>query len=931
MNRNKKLKKTMALAMTGALMIGQNAVPVLAQETGTEVTKDETVYIKTDANGEAQEIIVSDWLKNTDGSSELSDSTDLSDIENVKGDETFTQDGDQLVWNTDGGDIYYQGTTTKDLPFSVRVTYYLDGAEIAPDDLAGKSGHVKICYTYENHSKSGEVYTPFTMVTGMVLPADNFTNVEVTNGRVISDGSNNIVIGIGLPGLSESLKLSDTEMLKDIEIPTSFEVEADATDFKLTLAMTAAAPLTMDDLGLEDIEDMDDLKDSINELTDAATQLVDGSGDLADGVQTLKDSCQDLIDGMNTIDENMGKLNDGITTLNSKKADLISGINELVDGIDTLNESKGTLVSGVSALYTGSTSLRKGAASLQSGSKTLSQSSKLLASGAKELASGDGTKKLKAGSASLASGSKTLATGAVQLQTGVKSLVDQVPTMVEGSASLVSGAAALASGSESAATGAAALQEGIKQYTTGADALAAGVSAFVGTEEQPGASTYLATVNGILAAQLDTTAETPATTTENAAETVATYSASESAGTQSVQTISTDALDNLNTVLANLQEVQAQINGVTDPKELVTLAASYQSYVAELNECVTLLQSAIGSVEEETVSEAAAPVTLAASGEDAATQAMAAQIQAQVVAQMKNDYVLIPKSSAQQLLASGQQLAGYTTALSDGAAALLAADSETQATASDQLNAGAASLATGTTALQTGAAQLSAGMTQLDTGIGALASGADSLKSGVDALASGAASVSSGAAALDTGLGTLISGAGTLSTNLTKFDLGVDSLYSGTKELYAGTKTLESGAQQLDAGAATLSDGVGQLAEGGSKLRSGAATLGDGVEELADGSSKLKDGTKELAEGGTSLDEGVDELLEGANDLAEGMDEFNEEGIKKITDFLDEDVQDIIDRLEAVKDAGEAYQLFSASDGDTNGKVKFVIETGSIG
>ena len=362
MNRNKKITQTMALAMTGIMIANAGMGSVYAadqtasveketestteavteketeketEKVKKETSKEETVYVQASPAGETQEIIVSDWLKNTDGETSLSDKSDLSDIKNVKGDETFSQDGDKITWDANGNDIYYQGTSTKDLPVSLKVTYYLDGQEISPEDLAGKSGHVKMVYQYTNHMKQGEIYTPFVLFTGMVLPGDNFSNVKVDNGKTISDGDKNIVIGVGLPGLEDSLKIkkNKSDILDDLDIdldiPDSFEVEADVTDFSLSMSMTVATPLSLDDLELDDIDDEDDLKDKIDEIADAATQLVDGTSDLADGVQELKDGCGDLLDGIDQLDDGAGDLNNGVQTLNNKKGDLIDGINQL--------------------------------------------------------------------------------------------------------------------------------------------------------------------------------------------------------------------------------------------------------------------------------------------------------------------------------------------------------------------------------------------------------------------------------------------------------------------------------------------------------------------------------------------------------------------------------------------------------------------------
>ena len=203
-----------------------------------EIGKEETVYVIADNTGKEQKIIVSDHLINNDDKDTLEDASTLKDIENVKGDEKFTQGADgALTWQADGNDIYYQGKTDRDLPIEMKMTYYLDGEEITPEELAGKSGKVTIRADYTNKEKAENgVYVPFAAVTGMMLNK-NFTNVEVTNGKVVSDGNNQVVVGFAFPGLSESLDL-DSKNLEDVNIPDYMEVTADVKDFSLDMTMT---------------------------------------------------------------------------------------------------------------------------------------------------------------------------------------------------------------------------------------------------------------------------------------------------------------------------------------------------------------------------------------------------------------------------------------------------------------------------------------------------------------------------------------------------------------------------------------------------------------------------------------------------------------------------------------------------------------------
>ena len=231
MNRNAKIvikknfNKTVAVGIAAMMGIVPSASAVFAADSSTsKVTKDETVYVNADADGKVSKITVSDQLVGAGSEKSVKDASSLSDIQNVKGDETYTGSGDSMVWDSDGNDIYYQGSSDKELPVGVNFTYYLDGKEIAPKDLAGKSGKLTIKIQYTNNTsvqtkvgdKTETMKTPFVMMTGLILPGDNFSNVTIDNGKVINDGSRNIVLGFGVPGLKEDLDLDSVkDKLKD--------------------------------------------------------------------------------------------------------------------------------------------------------------------------------------------------------------------------------------------------------------------------------------------------------------------------------------------------------------------------------------------------------------------------------------------------------------------------------------------------------------------------------------------------------------------------------------------------------------------------------------------------------------------------------------------------------------------------------------------
>lgn len=304
-----------------------------------EIGKDETVYIVADNTGKSKEVIVSDWLKNPEGKDTLEDASDLKDIKNVKGDETFKEKDGKLTWAAKGKDIYYQGTTDKELPVEQSITYYLDGKEMSADEIAGKSGKVTIRFDYKNNVKTVEtvngkehnVYVPFTVMTGMILD-DSFSNVEVSSGKVVSDGDKQIVVGVAMPGLSDSLKVDASDFSEDVDIPEYIEVTADVKDFSLSMSMSVMMSSLMSGTDFDEMFELDALDDAINTLSDSSTQLADGSKELADGLDTLNSKMGDFSAGIKA-------LQSGLNTLGSSSTSLVDGVTGITNGIATLDNS----------------------------------------------------------------------------------------------------------------------------------------------------------------------------------------------------------------------------------------------------------------------------------------------------------------------------------------------------------------------------------------------------------------------------------------------------------------------------------------------------------------------------------------------------------------------------------------------------------------
>ena len=315
-----------------------------------ETTKDETVYVLANAEGEAKRVIVSDWLTNPDGEKDLADATTLKDAKAVKG-SAFLKDG---VWyNADGADVYYQGDAEDALPVNLTVSYTLDGEAKTAAEMTGKSGRVTIRVACDVKETKDGVKVPFAALTAALLDNDVFTNIEVTNGKFLDDGDRTVVVGWALPGLQETLKL-DAET---VTLPEYVEISADAKNFEAPTTLTVVTNELFSAVDVDSI-DATELTENINKLKDGMAQLKDGASRLADGVSALKDGAKTLADGATelkngaeALKEGANPLGDGVSQLNDGATALETGSAQLTDGLNTLTANNEALASGATKLF----------------------------------------------------------------------------------------------------------------------------------------------------------------------------------------------------------------------------------------------------------------------------------------------------------------------------------------------------------------------------------------------------------------------------------------------------------------------------------------------------------------------------------------------------------------------------------------------------
>ena len=763
-----------------------------------DADKDESVYLISDANGNVNKTIVVDHLKNKDKKDTLEDASNLSDIENVKGKEKFTQSGDKLTWQAGGKDIYYQGTATEEPPVTQKVTYYLDGKEISPEDLAGKSGKVKIRFDYTNTTSytetvNGEKQTvsvPFAAVTGLVL-GDGFENIEVTNGKAEVSDSSSVVLGYALPGLKNSLGIKDKDLDGDVNIPEYMEMTADVENFSMPAAMTFV--VNASDYVSTDGIDTSDLDDMINDLKDASTQLQDGSKTLAEGTDTLAD-------GLSTLQNKLGTFASGVGTLQSGLKTYTDGVSTLSGGLNTLGNSTGALVSGADKL-------NSGAGQLASGSATLKDRLKSYTDGASELQAG--INKLY----------NTLDAGLTDKQKAKiqKTAVESVQDSFKG---------------ETGVTVQKTIYAGLR-YQTDDNGNVIGDG-----------DLYTSLYNGTVGQKFE----------ENL----------DSAYALVVKTVlSTAAGDESGTVQSDVlaQTIKERYKKASDAYE-AAIMVSVQS----------------GTLDETTKA---------------------------VLSNTQYQEAFITYNAIQNMSAS--QLAEAIYAKTNATDTLISM-TETQLKETLESDKNSSDIKSGVeTALNTLATKLSGACEQVS-----------------EQVASSAA-ITGAQGTMDTvkaGLGnekdekTLIGGAEKLTSSNNKLNAGATALNAGASQLSAGTQSLMNSVPTLTSGIKQLVDGSNTLVANNAQLNSGASQLADGTNQIVSGVDQLTTGSKTLSEG--------------AHTLADGMVQFNEEGINKILDAYNGDLKPFTDKLQAVIDAGEEYQTYSAiADGQT-GSVKFIYKLASI-
>ena len=320
----KPVSKIIAFITAVCTLVVMCGLPAVAFAWEGGITKEETVYVVTDSSGTQGDVIVSDHLVNKNKAETISDETTLSDIENVKGEETFKQKGDALTWDAEGNSIYYQGKTDAEVPVTMDIVYRLNDKVVSGSELQGQSGNVEIRINYENNAEYQGTTVPFVVMTGLIVTDDSFKNIKISKGKVIDDGEKLLVVGMAAPGLAQTLGVGESEL----GFGSSVTITGDADKFAVEDMMTIVTNAFFEDIDTGSLGDLD-YDDEIDQLNKGSKALVEGSDKLYKGLNDMDDQMPDFVTGTTELDKGAKNLS---MTLSAQMQELIGGTEQLKTG-----------------------------------------------------------------------------------------------------------------------------------------------------------------------------------------------------------------------------------------------------------------------------------------------------------------------------------------------------------------------------------------------------------------------------------------------------------------------------------------------------------------------------------------------------------------------------------------------------------------------
>ncbi|MEE0692893.1 MAG: hypothetical protein U0M33_08330 [Lachnospiraceae bacterium] len=773
MNKN----RTYARAMAAVLSITMAAGMVLPANAEEQVKKDENVYVNLNQDGSVSGVyVVNEYMLDED--TQMIDYGKYSSVKNLTSNEELAVNGDEITANAEKGKFFYQGDVENpQLPWTIHLSYYLDGKEMEAQELAGKSGKLEIHVELkENPQAAGDFFDNYLVQGTITLNTDQCSNISAEGATQANVGKNRQLLYNIMAGQEKT-----------------FTISADVKDFEMESISFQAVPMSFDidsdSLDTEGLTDKtDEIKDAAGEFDDGASQLDDGAGELLDGAGELHSGAGALLEGTAALKSGAEQTKDGSSELADGAKALYSGARSLNSGMKTLKKGSSDLNEGISGLDTGASDLNAGAKNLKEGAKQAEK----------------GSKELQSGTASLSANLDLMVKSAEKLKTGIGALTENSPELVKGSKTMLTALEQIQSSLESITVGGEQMQtllgssdqilSSIEAAQKGAKNISGGLNAIQGNY---GMIDGLKAQNQSAAEYLRSLASTAAALySALPSDLVAKY-----AGGIDVN----GAIGNAQNIAGLLDQNSAAFGTLTGGIDAAAQGA------AELDGGLSKLQEKY-KVFNEMIQKL--PVIL----KSMITQ----QIQ-----ELKNAIDLMVKEYKKLDAGIGTYTQGVQT-VKEGY--------DTLYDALVQVQSGVQMLASGADQLAAGNTSLASGSQQLSDGTETLKKGTAQLLAGSKALAGGAKDAKSGSKELADGVKTLLEGAKALKTGNSKLYSGTSELYDGTSQLYDGTVKLKDGAAELKDGTAELKDGTGEFADKTSDIDTQVENeIDKAVDEIAGG------------------------------------------------------------------------------------------------
>ena len=320
-------------------LLALSSVPVSAVDNGVSPVYDEAYYAMTDYYGNLTEgSVVKSYL--TNGYSTLTDYGQYDEVLNLTDGTVPSSAGGMTTFRFDAGTapshFYFEGKTTRPfeaLPWTLAVSYKLNGVPTRAEELAGKTGVVEINLdAIPNPDAIEYARNNYTLEAMAIFNQDDILSLEAPGAQVQLIGNLRAVLFIGLPGEE-----------------CHYTIRVGSEDFSFGGLTFMLVPATLSQL--EEIaklsERKDDLEDNYNKLSGSLDSLLDALYSMTGSLNASASGLDKLNEARGIFSGGKGVLYDGTDALRED----LSNLSELLDPVEgqietlsrTISDSKSVL------------------------------------------------------------------------------------------------------------------------------------------------------------------------------------------------------------------------------------------------------------------------------------------------------------------------------------------------------------------------------------------------------------------------------------------------------------------------------------------------------------------------------------------------------------------------------------------------------------